>query len=131
RARRGALARRPRPRDLRRPDRPRVSARRERGGPRHRDDGRRPRGGAGLTDAPHPPPKPADAVPSVAARLAFYQRASGIVTPFLTAAVAFFIGGLVVLVTTHKNPLNTYREIFNGTGLNWPFPLVHGAQAGR
>jgi ABC-type uncharacterized transport system permease subunit len=49
------------------------------------------------------------------------------VTPILTAAVAFVIGGLVVLVTTHKNPLNTYKEIFNGTGLNWLFPWVHGA----
>jgi general nucleoside transport system permease protein len=49
------------------------------------------------------------------------------VTPILTAAVAFFIGGLVVLATTHKNPLNTYKEIFNGTGLNWLFPWVHGA----
>jgi general nucleoside transport system permease protein len=79
-----------------------------------------------LTDAPQPPPKPADALPSVAARLAFYQRASGIVTPLLTAVLAFFIGGLVVLVTTHKNPLNTYKEIFNGTGLNWLFPWIHG-----
>jgi ABC-type uncharacterized transport system permease subunit len=49
------------------------------------------------------------------------------VTPILTAAVAFVIGGLVVLVTTHKNPLNTYKEIFDGTGLNWLFPWVHGA----
>jgi len=79
-----------------------------------------------LTDAPQPSPKPAEALPSVAARLAFYQRASGIVTPLLTAVLAFFIGGLVVLATTHKNPLNTYKEIFNGTGLNWLFPWIHG-----
>jgi general nucleoside transport system permease protein len=83
-----------------------------------------------LTDAPQPPPKPADAIPSVAARLAFYQRASGIVTPILTALVAFVVGGLVVLATTHKNPINTYHQIFNGTGLNWLFPWVHGSQAG-
>jgi general nucleoside transport system permease protein len=76
-----------------------------------------------VTDAPHAPPKPAEAVPSVAARLAFYQRASGIVTPLLTAVLAFFIGGLVVLVTTHKNPLRTYKEIFDGTGLNWLSPV--------
>jgi general nucleoside transport system permease protein len=81
-----------------------------------------------LTDAPQPPPKPADAVPSVAARLAFAQRAGGIVTPLLTAVLAFFIGGLVVLATTHKNPLNTYKEIFNGTGLNWLFPWIHGQE---
>jgi len=81
-----------------------------------------------LTDAPQPSPKPAEAIPSVAARLAFYQRASGIVTPLLTAVLAFFIGGLVVLVTTHKNPLNTYKEIFNGTGLNWLFPWINGQE---
>jgi len=33
-----------------------------------------------------------------------------------------------VLVTTGKNPLSTYKEIFNGTGLNWLFPWVHGAE---
>jgi ABC-type uncharacterized transport system permease subunit len=81
-----------------------------------------------VTDAPQPSPKPAEALPSVAARLAFYQRASGIVTPLLTAVLAFFIGGLVVLVTTHKNPLNTYKEIFNGTGLNWLFPWINGQE---
>jgi simple sugar transport system permease protein len=50
------------------------------------------------------------------------------VTPLLTAVLAFFIGGLVVLATTHKNPLNTYKEIFNGTGLNWLFPWIHGTE---
>jgi ABC-type uncharacterized transport system permease subunit len=49
-------------------------------------------------------------------------------TPLLTALLAFLIGGLVVLVTTHKNPLNTYRQIFDGTGLNWLFPWVHGQE---
>jgi general nucleoside transport system permease protein len=82
-----------------------------------------------VTESPTPvPPSPAEAVPSVAARLAFYQRAGGIATPLLTAAVAFFIGGLVVLVTTGKNPLRTYKEIFDGTGLNWLFPWVHGVE---
>jgi general nucleoside transport system permease protein len=50
-----------------------------------------------------------------------YQRAGGVITPLLTAVVAFFIGGLVILATTHKNPLSTYKAIFNGTGLNWFF----------
>ena len=70
------------------------------------------------------PPAPAsspETVPSVAARLAFYQRAGGVITPLLTAVIAFFIGGLVILVTTHKNPLSTYKAIFNGSGLNWFF----------
>ncbi len=80
-----------------------------------------------MTETATPPPSSeGEVVPSVAARLAFYQRAGGILTPLLTALLAFFVGGLVVFVTTHKNPLNTYREIFNGTGLNWLFPWVHG-----
>jgi general nucleoside transport system permease protein len=58
----------------------------------------------------------------VAARMAFYQRAGGIVTPVLTAVLAFFVGGVVVAATGH-NPLTTYREIFNGTGLNWFFQV--------
>ena len=72
------------------------------------------------------PRSAADYAPSVAERLALYQRAGGILTPLLTAAVAFFIGGIVVLVTTGKNPLTTYRAIFDGTGLNWLFPWVGG-----
>jgi ABC-type uncharacterized transport system permease subunit len=46
----------------------------------------------------------------------------------LTALVAFVVGGLVVLVTTGKNPLSTYKAIFNGTGLNWLFPWIHGSE---
>jgi len=60
--------------------------------------------------------------PSVAARMAFYQRAGGIVTPIMTALLAFLVGGVVVAASGH-NPLTTYREIFNGTGLNWFFQV--------
>ena len=66
-------------------------------------------------------PPEGEGVPSVATRFASYQRLGGVVTPLVTALLAFFIGGLVVLATTHKNPLNTYREILDGTGLNWFF----------
>jgi ABC-type uncharacterized transport system permease subunit len=81
---------------------------------------------------PPAPPEPAAGesplgAPSVAARLALYQRAGGIVTPLITAALAFAVGGLVVLITTGKNPLGTYQAIFNGTGLKWLFPWVTGA----
>jgi simple sugar transport system permease protein len=58
--------------------------------------------------------------PSVAGQLAFYQRAGGIITPLLTAVVAFLAGGIVVLATGH-NPLRTYKAIFEGAGLNWFF----------
>jgi general nucleoside transport system permease protein len=74
---------------------------------------------------PTPPPEtpPAEpGLPSVAARMAFYQRAGGIITPVLTAVLAFLVGGIVVAATGH-NPLTTYREIFNGTGLNWFFQV--------
>ena len=51
------------------------------------------------------------------------QRAGGIVVPLLTAIIAFFMGGLVVLATTGKNPLKTYRAIFNGAGPELVLPL--------
>jgi general nucleoside transport system permease protein len=75
--------------------------------------------------APTPPPvlPPAQpGPPSVAARMAFYQRAGGIITPVLTAVFAFFVGGIVVAATGH-NPWTTYKEIFGGTGLNWFFQV--------
>jgi general nucleoside transport system permease protein len=58
--------------------------------------------------------------PSVAERLAFYQRAGGIATPLFTVLLAFFAGGLVVLATGH-NPFKTYKAIWDGTGLQWFF----------
>jgi ABC-type uncharacterized transport system permease subunit len=61
----------------------------------------------------------AEAPPAtVASRLALYQRAGGIVTPVMTAMVAFLIGGLVVLATGH-NPYQAYWDIVKGAGLNW------------
>jgi len=62
---------------------------------------------------------------TVAGRLSTYLRGGGVITPFLTILVAFFVGGLVVLVTGH-DPLATYKAIFNGSGLNWFFPWVTG-----
>jgi general nucleoside transport system permease protein len=69
-------------------------------------------------------PTGGDYAPSVAERLAFYQRAGGIITPILTALIAFLMGGLVVLATGH-NPLKTYRAIWDGSGLNWFFQFGH------
>lgn len=59
-------------------------------------------------------------------RLDAAHRVNGMLAPVLTAVLAFFIGGLVVLVTTGKNPITTYRAIFDGSGLNWLFPWVGG-----
>jgi general nucleoside transport system permease protein len=70
-------------------------------------------------------PSPLESAPDpeqahgLAARLALAQKAGGIAVPLLTTILAFFIGGLVVLVTTGKNPLNTYKAIFEGAGFNW------------
>jgi ABC-type uncharacterized transport system permease subunit len=70
-----------------------------------------------------PQPSGGDYAPSVAERLAVYQRAGGIVTPLVTAIVAFLIGGIAV-AATGKNPAKVYWQIFKGTGLEWLIPGV-------
>jgi ABC-type uncharacterized transport system permease subunit len=68
--------------------------------------------------------QPGEALPPVpdsdgaAARLARWQRAGGIVAPVMTAVLAFLAGGIVVLATGH-NPIEVYKGIWNGTGLEW------------
>jgi general nucleoside transport system permease protein len=69
-----------------------------------------------------PPPEGGGTVeerPSFATRYALAQKAGGIAVPLLTVILAFLIGGLVVLATTGKNPLTTYKAIFEGAGMNW------------
>jgi general nucleoside transport system permease protein len=69
-------------------------------------------------------PEPDSAAPvTVAGRLSTYLRGGGIITPLLTVLFAFFVGGLVVLATG-GNPIETYKAIFDGTGLNWFFPWI-------
>ena len=65
-------------------------------------------------------PEQAAETGTLAARISLSQRAGGIAVPVATVVFAFLIGGLVVLATGH-NPLNAYRDIFNGAGLNWIF----------
>jgi general nucleoside transport system permease protein len=79
-----------------------------------------------MTEPQEEPPKaePGGYAPSVAERLALYQRAGGIITPILTTLVAFLAGGVVVLATGH-NPLRTYKAIWEGSGLNWLFQFGH------
>ena len=79
------------------------------------------------------PPTPPDGVDpsglgpevrqSFVERYSVAQRAEGIVAPLLTTVLAFFVGGLVVLVTTGKNPVTTYRAIFEGAGWSWFFEV--------
>jgi ABC-type uncharacterized transport system permease subunit len=52
-----------------------------------------------------------------------YLRAGGIITPLLTALIAFAIGGLVIAITG-SSPFSTYKAIFDGSGLNWLFPWI-------
>ena len=56
-------------------------------------------------------------------RYGLAQRAEGILAPLLTTVLAFLVGGLVVIITTGKNPLTTYRAIFDGAGLSWFFEI--------
>ena len=65
---------------------------------------------------------------SILGRYDVAQKAGGLLAPVLTALLAFFVGGLVVLVTTGSNPLTTYRAIFDGAGFNWFFPWVTGVE---
>jgi len=72
-------------------------------------------------DAERPPDPSSDGIPNVGvARFQHLTRAYGFVGPLATTVIAFFMGGLVVLITGH-NPLRVYRAIFDGTGLNWFF----------
>jgi ABC-type uncharacterized transport system permease subunit len=48
-----------------------------------------------------------------------------VLTPVLTAVVAFIVGGIVVVATTGKNPFSTYRAVFDGAGLDWFFKVGH------
>lgn len=75
---------------------------------------------------PEPEPGESGATATVATRLTEHLRVGGVVTPVLTALLAFLVGGLVVLATGH-DPLSTYKAIFDGTGLNWLFPWTGGA----
>ena len=68
-------------------------------------------------------PPPEEEGGSFAERIALAQRAGGLLAPLLTVLLAFVMGGLVVLVTTGKNPLETYKAIFDGSGLNWFFEI--------
>src|SRR5258705_9667250 len=70
--------------------------------------------------APPIPPEMAAQTGTVVTRISLRQRSGGVIVRVFTAVVAFLIGGAVVAATGH-NPLTTYRDIFNGAGLNWFF----------
>ena len=78
-----------------------------------------------MTGAPKTDPEGEAGPVNFVERYGLLQRSGGVATALITAMLAFLLGGLVVLATGH-NPLSAYREIFNGTGLNWLFPWVSG-----
>ena len=77
--------------------------------------------------APDPALPPAGGDPgsqagsTVSARLTEKLGAGGVLMPIATVLFAFFIGGLVV-AATGKDPISTYKAIFDGSGLNWLLP---------
>jgi general nucleoside transport system permease protein len=82
-----------------------------------------PNGASPVQPYGQPEERPPEAGESFGQRLALAQRAGGLVAPLLTVVIAFVMGGLVVLITTGKNPIETYRAIFEGAGLNWFFQI--------
>jgi general nucleoside transport system permease protein len=80
---------------------------------------------------PPPPDSPEEAPSSATVRLGALYQSGGLITALVTTLLAFLIGGLVVLVTTGSNPLETYKAIFDGTGLNWLFPWEEGEERVR
>jgi ABC-type uncharacterized transport system permease subunit len=54
--------------------------------------------------------------------LAFQSGLHGFLGPLITTAIAFLVGGLVVALTG-KNPVNVYKAIWTGSGLNWFFQV--------
>jgi general nucleoside transport system permease protein len=85
--------------------------------PGHRDP---EAGGGGLIGDELPDPVAATEEYSPRRFLRFESQLSGFLGPLLTTLLAFFMAGLVVLLTG-KNPISVYKAIFNGTGLNWFF----------
>ena len=72
------------------------------------------------------PEEPGAVATTPASRLAGYVRGGGVIVPLLTTLLAFFVGGLVMLVTG-SDPIATYEAIWRGTGLQWIFPWTTGA----
>jgi ABC-type uncharacterized transport system permease subunit len=78
-----------------------------------------------LTEGGEPP----EGENAFGARLArwFSTTIGGVLIPFAAAILAFLVAGIVVAATGH-NPLGTYKAIFEGTGLNWPFLWLTGQE---
>ncbi|MFN8109238.1 MAG: hypothetical protein U0Y82_05235 [Thermoleophilia bacterium] len=56
---------------------------------------------------------------------ALFDQGQGLITALISTVLAFLLSGIVVLATGH-DPINTYKGIWNGTGLSWLFPWTVG-----
>ena len=52
-------------------------------------------------------------------------RLRGLMFPLVTVAIAFVLGGLVVILVG-ANPLTVYKQLAVGAGLDWPFQYLPG-----
>jgi ABC-type uncharacterized transport system permease subunit len=53
------------------------------------------------------------------------ERLRGALFPLVTVAIAFVIGGLVVILVG-SNPFSVYKQLAVGAGLDWPFQYLPG-----
>jgi ABC-type uncharacterized transport system permease subunit len=84
-----------------------------------------PRDPEGQQPAPEQPPTDGPTV-----FVGITERLGGAAVPVAATALAFLIGGLVVVITG-GNPLTAYRAIFEGTGLNYVFPWLDDSDRAR
>jgi simple sugar transport system permease protein len=56
-------------------------------------------------------------------------RASTVLIPLATVALAFIIGGLVVVIAG-ANPFAVYKDMWVGAGFDWPFQFIPGNPIG-
>jgi general nucleoside transport system permease protein len=56
-------------------------------------------------------------------------RLGGLVFPLISLAVAFLVGGLVV-IAAGSNPFTVYKSLWVGAGLDWPFQFIPGNPLG-
>jgi len=87
-----------------------------------------PQGSHTGSTAPEPPRD--DEQSSQAMFAGLTERLGGAAVPLAATALAFVIGGLVVVITG-GNPLTAYRAIFEGTGFNYVFPWLSDGDRAR
>jgi general nucleoside transport system permease protein len=78
-----------------------------------------------VTVSPQASAPPPELEETYSLRTTVYERIGGFAVPLAATVLAFFVGGLVVLITGH-NPITAYRAIFEGAGFNWPWQWLTG-----